>query len=397
MPEVTRRDFVASILIGAAVPGGAGLPRRAAAVSPRYSIATTRTGKIRGVQVNGVHVFKGVPYGADTRTQRFRAASAAASWKGVRDALDYGPACPQANAEERTSEDCLSLNVWTPTVRDKGRRPVLVYIHGGEFSTGSGSSPLYDGERLCRRGDVVVVTVNHRLSLFGHWYLARLGGDVYAASGNVGILDLVQALTWVRDHAPEFGGDPDCVTVFGQSGGGAKIATLMALPAARGLFHRAITMSGQQITASGPRGATLRARACLATMKIAPGDMNALLSLDTQALIEATHAADPTLAGRPIYFGPVLDQYTLPRHPFYPDAPPQSRNIPMIIGNTRDETRAFYGDDPAVHELTWDELPERLVDAMSTSLRSIASGIRSTPRQKYSSLRRPRVVHGAAR
>ena len=367
MSDLTRRELLGSMLIGAA----AGLKPAAVtalAASAPHSIATTRAGKVGGCRVDGVHVFKGVPYGADTRMRRFRTASPPHSWKGVRDALDYGPSCPQANAREPVSEDCLHLNVWTPALRDKGKRPVLVYFHGGEFSSGSGSSALYDGARLCKRGDVVVVTVNHRLNVFGHLYLARLAGESYAMSGNVGVLDLVQALTWVRDHAPEFGGDPDCVTVFGQSGGGAKIATLMAMPAARGLFHRAMTMSGQQITASGPRSATLRARACLATMKIAPRDIDALSRLDTQALIEATHAADPTLAGRSVYFGPVLDQRALPRHPFYPDAPPQSRDIPMIIGNTRDETRAFFGDDPDLQALTWDELPERLLAAIHVDI-----------------------------
>jgi len=174
------------------------------------------------MRVDGVHVFKGAPYGADTRARRFQPAAPVASWKGMRDALEYGPACPQTNTSERTSEDCLYLNVWTPGLRDGAKRPVLVYFHGGEYSSGSGSSPLYDGARLCTRGDVVVVTVNHRLNIFGHLYLARIGGDAYASSGNVGLLDHVQALTWVREHAEEFGGDPACVTVFGQSGGGAS-------------------------------------------------------------------------------------------------------------------------------------------------------------------------------
>src|SRR5690606_8188034 len=243
-----------------------------------------------------------------------------------------------------------------------------VYFHGGEFSSGSGSAAIYDGTRLCRRGDVVVVTVNHRLNIFGHCYLARLRGRDYASSGNAGILDLVQALEWVRDHAPEFGGDPDRVTVFGQSGGGAKIATLMAMPAAKGLFHRAVTMSGQQITASGPRGATLRARACLATLDIEPYDIAALLDVDSEALVAATRTKDPTLFNRSVYFGPVLDQDALPRHPFYPDAPGQSAHIPMIIGNTLDETRAFHGRDSGIHELTWEELPERLLSALHVDI-----------------------------
>jgi len=192
-------------------------------------------------------------------------------------------------------------------------------------------------------------------------YLARIAGRQYATSGNVGILDLVQALTWVRDHAEEFGGDSECVMVFGQSGGGAKIATLMAMPAARGLFHRAATMSGQQITASGPRSATMRARNYLDALKIQGNDLARIQSVSVDDLVAATKAPDATIVGRSLYFGPVLDEVALPRHAFYPDAPPQSADIPMIIGNTRDETRAFLGNEPGVHQLSWEELPDRLL------------------------------------
>ena len=293
------------------------------AAGPRHTVAQTRAGKIGGAREHGVHVFKGVPYGADTAARRFLPPAAPAAWQRVRDALEYGPACPQPDAKEPVSEDCLSLNVWTPALRDGGKRPVMVYIHGGEYSTGSGSSPLYDGTRLCLRGDVVVVTVNHRLNAFGHLYLGRLAGADYAASGNVGLLDLVLALNWVRDHAAEFGGDPQRVMVFGQSGGGAKIATLLAMPAARGLFHRAATMSGQQITASGPRGATQRAEAYPRCAEDRTGGLARLRSIDAAALVAATRANDPSLVGRSLYFGPVLDQAALPRHPFYPDAPPR--------------------------------------------------------------------------
>ena len=338
------------------------------AAGPTHVVAKTNAGRVRGLLDAGVNVFKGIPYGADTARCRFRRAPPPDAWTRVRDALEYGPSCPQLRSAEQASEDCLRLNVWTPALRDAGKRPVMVYIHGGEFSTGSGSSPVYDGTRLCRRGDVVVVTLNHRLNAFGHLYLARLAGADYAASGNVGILDLVQALTWVRDHALEFGGDPDCVMVFGQSGGGAKIATLMAMPAARGLFHRAATMSGQQITASGPRGATLRARAFVDALKSTPA---ALVEPDTMSvtrLLEATQASDPTLADRSLYFGPVLDHASLSRHPFYPDAPSESANVPMIIGNTREETRAFLGDEPGIHSLSWEALPERLLQHLFVDL-----------------------------
>lgn len=344
--------------------------KRVVAGTPRvkHVIAHTRAGRVRGFFDAGVNTFKGIPYGADTARFRFRAAPSPEAWNGVRDALEYGPACPQPRADELTSEDCLRLNVWTPALRDGGKRPVMVYFHGGEFSSGSGSSPLCDGAQLCRRGDVVVVTVNHRLNVFGHLYLARLAGAQCAASGNVGLLDLVQALRWVRDHAAELGGDPECVTVFGQSGGGAKIATLMSMPEARGLFHRAITMSGQQITASGPRGATLRARSLLDRLKVSVAELASPPSVSTERLVEATHASDPTLAGRSLYFGPVLDHQVLFRHPFYPDAPAQSRSVPMIIGNTHDETRAFLGNEPGIHTLSWEALPDRLLEHLFVDL-----------------------------
>jgi para-nitrobenzyl esterase len=354
--RITRRNVLQGVSAGALAAFSS-----FAFAAPRYAVAATRSGKVRGHVEQDVHVFKGIPYGADTSARRFRPALAPVAWKRARDALEYGPACPQPGLTEPMSEDCLVLNVWTPALRDGAKRPVMVYFHGGEFSSGSGSSAIYDGTRLCHRGDVVVVTVNHRLNAFGHLYLGRLRGAEYESSGNVGLLDLVQALTWVRDHAAEFGGDPDCVMVFGQSGGGAKIATLMAMPAARGLFHRAATMSGQQITAAGPRSSTLRASSYLETLKIPAADLARIDTIAVDDLVAATRAPDATMSGRSLYFGPVLDQVSLPRHPFYPDAPPQSAQIPMIIGNTRDETRAFLGNEPGVHQLNWQELPQRLL------------------------------------
>lgn len=322
-------------------------------------IVRVRGGRLRGQQQQGVRVFRGVRYGADTGTHRFQPPRPEVAWNGIADAVGYGASAPQRGAEGPGSEDCLFLNIWTPALGDGGRRPVLVYIHGGGFNNGSGSDPLYDGSALCRRGDVVVVTVNHRLNTFGYLYLGALGDARYAASGNVGQLDLVQALQWVREHAAIFGGDAGNITVFGQSGGGAKIATLMAMPAARGLFQRAWTMSGQQVTAAGPRAAAQRT--AIAMQAVGAKDLEALLRLPAADLLAATGARDPSrVESTSLYFGPVLDEVSLPVHPFWPQAPLQSAGIPMVIGNTRDETRAFLGNDPAHFALTWETLPVEL-------------------------------------
>ena len=192
--------------------------------------------------------------------------AAPAPWRGIVEATAFGAASLQPGSEPNQSEDCLFLNVTAPLAKAARPRPVIVYIHGGAYSSGSGSSPLYDGANLCRRGDVVVVTLNHRLSLFGYLYLPG-----FPDSGNAGMLDLVLALRWVRDNIAAFGGDPGCVTLLGQSGGGAKIATLMAMPAAAGLFHRAATMSGQQLTASGPLHAAGRTRVLLDKLGVPAG------------------------------------------------------------------------------------------------------------------------------
>lgn len=353
-----RRSFLQQTGLLAAAAGLSTAGNTSWAATPTSPIARVRSGRLAGQSDNGVQVFRGIPYGADTAPRRFQSALPEQPWRGIRDALDCAAAAPQSGNEGPGSEDCLYLNVWTPALRDGGKRPILFYIHGGAYNNGSGSDPIYDGGNLCRRGDVVVVTVNHRLNLFGYLYLAQLGDETFADSGNVGQLDLIQALQWVRQHAAEFGGDADNVTVFGQSGGGAKIATLMAMPAAKGLFHRAWTMSGQQATAAGPRAATQRAQQVLEHFK---ADAHALRRMPMQQLLEAVKLRDPSrVENTALYVGPVLDARNLPVHPFWPQAPRQSAAIPMVIGNTHDETRAFLGNDPKNFELSWEELPARL-------------------------------------
>ena len=358
--DPARRTLIrSSLLLGLAstLPTGA----RAQQAAPS-GVLRTRSGRVRGVMDRGIQVFKGIPYGADTAPRRFMPALPELPWTGIRDARRFGAAAPQGGTDDGPgSEDCLFLNVFTPALGDGRKRPILFYIHGGGYNNGSGSSPLYDGVNLCRRGDVVVITLNHRLNAFGYLYLAELGGEDLQWSGNVGQLDLVQALHWVREHAHEFGGDAGNVTVFGQSGGGAKIATLMAMPAADGLFHRAMTMSGQQVTAAGPRAATQRTRLLLDALQLAPASIDRLRTMPAAELTKATQTRDPSrIENTSLYFGPVLDARNLHRHPFYPDAPPQSAHIPMIIGNTRDETRAFLGNDPENFTLSWEQLPAKL-------------------------------------
>ncbi|WP_252181112.1 carboxylesterase/lipase family protein [Azospirillum sp. B4] len=361
-------------ILGLGLGAAAALALPTGAWAAAAPVVATGHGRVRGALQDGIHVFKGIRYGADTGPRRFQAPQPPAPWSDVKDALAYGAACPQTRFDEPLSEDCLFLNVWTPEAKAGGNRPVMVYIHGGAYSHGSGSDALYDGTRLARRGDVVVVTLNHRLNVFGHFYLGRLTGPAYAQSGNAGILDLVLALRWVRDNIAAFGGDPGRVMLFGQSGGGAKIATLMATPAAQGLFHRAATMSGQQVTASGPLNATARATAYLAALGLTPDRAEEAATLPVDRLLEALNTADPIhgvaaqgMGG--LYWGPVLDDQVLTRHPFYPDAPAQSAGIPLIIGNTHDETRLLIGGgDPATFSLTWDQVAPLLAKHMRVDI-----------------------------
>jgi len=339
----------------AVLAGGAALaaaPARAAVPGEVNAPA----GRFRGRVEDGVAAFRGIRY---ARAERFRAPVPVKRAIGTVEATAFGPVCPQATGLGPQDEDCLFLNVWTAEADLRARKPVMVYIHGGAYSTGSVTDPLNDGHHLAARGDVVVVTVNHRLNAFGYLYLARLDPR-FPDSGNAGQLDLVVALRWVRDNIAAFGGDPRRVTVFGQSGGGAKIATMTAMPAADGLFGRAITMSGQQVVASGPLHAHDRARAFLGKLGVGEGDLSPILAMPAAKLVEALSATDPILGGG-VSFAPVLDMRHLSRHPFWPDAAPQGLKVPMILGNVRDETRGFIAPDgPLVRGLTWDNLPGRM-------------------------------------
>jgi len=346
---IARRQLMAGA--GAAML----LPPAAWAKGGGDPVAMTRYGRVRGLREAGVLAFRGVRYGADTAPRRFERALAPTPWRGIADATVYGAAAPQTRASERISEDCLFLNIWTPAL-DGARRPVMVYLHGGAHAHGSGSDPLYDGSNLVRRGDVVVVTLNHRLAALGYAYLARLGGP--AESGNVGNLDIIFALQWIRDNIAGFGGDPGRVMIFGQSGGGAKVVTLMAMEEARPLFHSAATMSGQHVTAAGPNHATERAKAWMA--KAGAASFDDLRTLPVERLIEAMGMADPLEGKGEISFTSTLDHHVLKRHPFYPGAPREAASIPLIVGNTHDETGLWIAETLKRGDTDWDNLPTRL-------------------------------------
>jgi para-nitrobenzyl esterase len=352
----TRRSLLAGGLAATLVPG-----RAVADIPP---IVDAPAGRFAGARTGAVARFLGIRYGM---AARFQAPRPVATPGTLVSATAFGPVCPQRGPYAPQSEDCLFLNVWKPVAYSRKRRPVMVYFHGGAYSNGSVTDPLTHGHALAATEDVVVVTVNHRLNALGYLCLARLDPR-FADSGNLGQLDLILALRWVRDNIAAFGGDPERVMVFGQSGGGAKIATLMGMPAAKGLFHAAATMSGQQVTASGPLNAHRRTLAYLDRLGVRPDTLQPLLDMPVEKLVEALDATDPVLGGG-VYFGPVLDMKWLTRHPFWPDANPQSNAIPMLLGNTRDETRAFI--DPKGEKLAglnWDNLAARIAPELRMDL-----------------------------
>jgi para-nitrobenzyl esterase len=347
-------------------------------------VVETAFGKLRGGTSRGIFAFKGVPYGSSTEGgNRFMPPRSPAPWTGVREALEYRghapqlPGRPERRRELQTilgpadttpeTEDCLLLNVWTPGL-DNAKRPVMVWLHGGAFAYGSGNRAVTEGANLARRGDVVVVSVNHRLNIFGFMHLADIGGERFAHSGNAGMLDLVAALEWVRDNVERFGGDPGNVTIFGESGGGGKVSVLLAMPKARGLFHRAIIQSGATIRVSTRGRAAALAEAAMRHLGIGRHECEKLQHLPADRLAAAIAPASQSV-GRPptplldrYDFGPVVDGTDLPEQPFDPAAPAIADSIPLLIGGTREESGFFLADDDEVWErrLTEDSLHKRI-------------------------------------
>ncbi|HTA44563.1 MAG TPA: carboxylesterase/lipase family protein [Bryobacteraceae bacterium] len=349
-----RRAFLGRGTAAASILMGGGLSitealRAAKTEAGSGPIADTTSGKIRGTVVDKVYAFKGVPYGASTAgAGRFMPPSKPQPWTDVKDTVEYGHRSPQqpgmleipevaaTSGQGPMGEDCLVLNVWSNGLKGGKKRPVMVWFHGGGFASGSGDYTMYNGANLARKHDVVVVTTNHRLNVFGYLYLADIGGEKYANASNAGLQDMVLSLEWVRDNIANFGGDPNNVTIFGQSGGGGKVATLMATPSAKGLFHKAICQSGASIKGVSRANATRAAETLLTKLNLKHDEIGKLQNMPFEQLTAALQSA-----GVGFGLGPVVDGKTLPHDPFDPGAPEESATVPLLIGTVEEEVNFF--------------------------------------------------------
>ncbi len=382
MDTMSRRAILKTGLWGTALAALPAVTTRvgvaAAGSSPPAPVVETTAGKIRGVVHDGVQIYRGIPYAASTAgPNRFLPPRKTEPWTGIRDAFQNGHASPQnspapgaigwglrGNAPQ--GEDCLALNVFSAEVARNNadgadsarrRRPVMMWIHGGGYTYGSGGSLGYDGANLARSGEVVVVCINHRLNVVGHLYLGGAGAE-FADSGNAGMLDIVAALEWVRDNIARFGGDPGNVTIFGQSGGGGKVSTLLAMPSARGLFHKAIVQSGSTLKQMSRDEAQRTTEKIAAQLGLKPTQVRELQQVPVAKLLAAIGAASG------VRLGPVVDGRALPRDPFDPDAPDVSAEVPMIIGTT--ETEGSYFAPPELLSLDEAAVRSRLQERLGS-------------------------------
>ncbi len=371
MTRIDRRSFLGYGTAATAAVFGDGLWLPAWAQDARgagmTAAVSTTAGRLRGLVRYGVNQFYGIPYAASTAgANRFMPPQTPAAWSAVRDCVQVGNRSPQdvdgpisevfsLDRREAMGEECLNLNVFTPAT-GAGNRPVMVWLHGGGYAGGSGNWLLYDGTNLARKEDVVVVSVTHRLNLFGFLYLSDLGaGEKWANSGNVGMQDIVAALTWVKENIAAFGGNPGNVTIFGQSGGGGKVTTLMAMPSARGLFHRAIAQSGSTLRGATRENATAAAEKFLAKIGVAKNQLDRLQQVTWQELQEAFYK-EPSIQG--LAGGPVVDGRSLPRDPWSPTAPDPSATVPLMMGSV--QTEDAWNDPPPPLQMAEDEMMTRV-------------------------------------
>jgi len=367
MTETTRRIVLSTCAILAAAG-----PARAATAP----MVETSLGTLRGATADGVHSFKGIPYAR--AAQRFAPPGAAEPWPGVRDAIEHGATAPQLRGAAlpvfryldmtaAQAEDCLTLCLYTAGLGDGRKRPVLVWLHGGAWSTGAGTSPILDGSALAREQDVVIVAVNHRLNVFGYLFDSGLA----PGAGNNGVADMVAALGWVRDNIDRFGGDPANVTIFGQSGGAAKVSAVMTAPAAKGLFHRAIMESGSgALKLASPDDAGRAAHALLGEFGLQPGEAPKLRDAPADKLLAAM-AKVVAAQGGANNFRPVLDGAFFTAHPFDIQAPTTARDVPLLIGSAETEITFYLAQDPKNRSLTAEQMRARVqrflrIDAATT-------------------------------
>ena len=336
------------------------------------AIVNIKSGKVRGYIHNSVYTYKGIPY---AKAGRFMPPSGDVSWTGIRSSMSYGPVCPidpvtTVNDEFEfpfhhdlgyPNENCLSLNVWTRHINDKSKRPVMVWFHGGGFTAGSSIElPSYDGEQISKKGDVVLVSVNHRLNILGFLDLSAYG-EKYKSSANAGLLDLQSSLQWVKDNIEQFGGDPNNVTIFGQSGGGGKVTSLLNAPSAKGLFNKAIVESGSYLTSFMEPAVSKRiAAAVLEELNITSSNIDSIQTVSYEKLNNAGHRAltkvqkDLIAEGKPpagfgLSWGPVLDGAFLPFQPSTNEAIAISNEIPLLVGTTKNEFTPFI---PGTRDIT---------------------------------------------
>jgi len=391
-----RRQFMQTLgtssagiaLASAALPAGCSRAtsdsdKQVLFVGDNIAVADTQYGKVRGYQLRGIYYFLGIPYGADTSgPNRFMPPQKPKPWTNVFPALWWGPSAPQNMANRYANpyasfrdhwnyydvnEDCLRINVFTPAINDGKKRPVMFWIHGGGFTSGNGiEHDGYNGENFARLGDVVFCSINHRLGPLGFCNLAGVGGEKFAASGNVGMLDIVAALEWVRDNIANFGGDPGNVTIMGQSGGGAKVCILTAMPAAKGLFHKAVVLSGASRRAGDKEYSEKLGAAVLKEAGLSKSQLDKLQAMPWQDFYAIATRAQQQMAkaagpgpGLTRGFSPVVDGKILPQHPYDPEAAPTAADIPMIISSVMNEQSPSWMDS-SLESITLEQVIEKV-------------------------------------